>query len=160
MTKAAALKVTTPSDREITITRVFDAPRELVFEGLTKPELFKRWCFGPDGWTFAVCDMATKVGDPYRYVWRKGKIEMGMGGVMLEFIPPERIVVTEKFDDAWYPGEAVITTVLTEHDGKTTLAMTILYESRAARDVALQSPMDQGLGAGFDRLAEILASRT
>src|SRR5215831_19119538 len=108
------LKVTTPSDREIMMTRVFDAPRNLVFEALTKPEFLKRWFTGPPGWTLAVCEVALKVGDAYRYVWRgPDGMEMGMGGVLLEISPPERMVASEKFDQPWYPGEAVGTIVLT-----------------------------------------------
>jgi uncharacterized protein YndB with AHSA1/START domain len=73
-------------------------------------------------------------------------------------VPPERIVATEEFDEAWYPGEARVTTVLVEQGGKTTLTLTVLYESREARDAVLKTPMEQGVAAGYDRLAELLAS--
>lgn len=63
-----------------------------------------------------------------------------------------------KFDESWYPGEAVGTTVLVEQGGKTTLTMTVLYESREARDIALKSGMEQGVAAGYDKLEEFLAS--
>jgi len=115
MQNTGTLKVTTPTDREIVMTRVFDAPRALVFDALTKPELLRQWFFGPPGWSMVVCETAPKVGDTYRFVWRgPGGTEMGMRGVCQEIVPPERIVATEKFDEAWYPGEALVTTALVE----------------------------------------------
>ena len=153
------LEITTPSDREITMTRVFDAPRHLVFEALTKCELLKRWLTGPPGWSMPVCQIDLRVGGAYRFVWRgPDGTEMGMGGVYREIVPPERYVGTEKFDEPWYPGEALDTTVLTEHDGKTTLTLTVKYDSRETRDAVLKTPMAQGVAAGYDRLAELLAS--
>lgn len=160
MNSSGTLKVTTPSDREIAMTRVFNAPRRLVFEAFAKPEMLKRWLVGPPGWSMVVCEVAVKVGDRYRYVWRDAKgIEMGVGGVLREIVVPERIVATEKFDQAWYPGEAVVTNVLLEQAGITTLTLTIRYESREARDIALKSPMEQGVAASYNRLAEILARK-
>src|SRR4029450_7347752 len=105
---AATLQVTTPSDREIAMSREFDAPRHLVYEGLTTPELLKRWLLGPDGWSLVVCDLDLRVGGRYRYVWKRDRdgFEMGMGGVYREVVPNERIVSTEGFADAWYPGGA------------------------------------------------------
>ncbi len=159
MNNTGTLKVTTPTDREIAMTRVFDAPRSLVFDALTKPELLKRWFFGPPGWSLVVCEIDLRVGGAYRFVWRRADgTEMGMGGVYREIVPPERFVGTESFDDPWYPGEALGTTVLVEQDGKTTLTLTVRYESREARDAVLKTPMEQGVAAGYDRLAELLAS--
>ena len=159
-TATRALKLTALGDREIVMTRVFDAPRKLVFDAFTKPELLKRWLFGPDGWSLDVCDIDLKVGGTYRYVWKRtaNGTTMGMGGVYREVTPPERIVATEKFDDSWYPGEAVGTVVLTEQGGKTTLTQTLLYDSKAARDAVLESPMESGVAAGYDRLDGILPS--
>ncbi|HET8644415.1 MAG TPA: SRPBCC family protein [Vicinamibacteria bacterium] len=160
MTKNATLQVTAPGEREIAMTRVFDAPRHLVFEAFTRPELVKRWLLGPDGWEMTVCEIDLRPGGAYRYVWRhtRNGNQMGMGGVYREIVAPERIVSTEKFDEAWYPGEAVGTLVLTEKDGRTTLTQTVLYESRAARDAVLQSPMEEGVVASYDRLAGVLAT--
>jgi uncharacterized protein YndB with AHSA1/START domain len=159
MTKTGTLKVTTPSDREIVMMRVFDAPRELVFEAMTKPELLKRWFAGPPGWSLAVCEIDLKVGGAYRYVWRSPDgTTMGMRGVVRELTPPERIVQTEAFDESWYPGEAVGTLVLLEASGKTTLTLTVVYESKEARDAVLRTPMTEGVGAGYDNLAELLES--
>jgi uncharacterized protein YndB with AHSA1/START domain len=158
MTNPGTLKVTTCGDREIVMTRVFDAPRTLVWNAFTTPDLLKQWLIGPPGWTMVVCDVALNVGGKYRYVWRDtGGNEMGMGGIFREIVPPERIVTTEKFDQPWYPGEAVGTVALVEQDGKTTLTQTITYESRATRDAVLKSPMEQGLGASYDRLAKLLS---
>ena len=161
MKNTGTLKLTARGDREIVITRVFDAPRRLVFDAFTKPELVKQWLLGPPGWSMVVCEVARKAGDRYRYVWRHTDgNEMGVGGVVREFVPPERIVATEKFDQSWYPGEALVTNALVEADGKTTLTLIVLYESREARDIVLKSPMERGLGASYDRLAELLASES
>ena len=140
------------------ITRVFDAPRKLVFDAFTKPELVKQWLLGPDGWSMPVCEIDLKVGGKYRYVWRRDKdgTEMGMGGGYREIVAPERVVATEKFDQSWYPGEAVGTFVLVEQGGRTTLTQTILYESREARDGVLKSGMEKGVVASYDRLAKLL----
>src|SRR5713101_1818807 len=131
MKNTEGLKVTTRGDREIVMTRDFDAPRRLVFDALTKPELVKQWLLGPPGWSMPVCEIDLRVGGTYRYVWRNTNAkEMGMGGVFREIVVPERIVNTEKFDEAWYPGEAVGTAVLIERGGMTTLTQTVLYVSQ------------------------------
>ena len=161
MKNMEGLKVTTRGDREIVMTRDFDAPRRLVFDALTKPELVKQWLLGPPGWSMPVCEIDLRVGGAYRYVWRNtnGK-EKGMGGVFREIVVPERIVNTEKFDEAWYPGESLITTTLTEEHGKTMLTTTMLYVSQEARDGVLKSGMERGVAVSYDRLAELLASGT
>lgn len=159
MSPAGSLKVTTPSDREIAMSRVFDAPRHLVFDAYTKPELLKRWLGVHRGWSMAVCEIDLRVGGAYRYVWRgPNGPDMGMRGVFREVARPERIVATEKFDESWYPGEAVSTMTLVEHGGRTTLTLTVRYESQAARDAVLKTPMAEGVAAGFDKLAELLGT--
>src|SRR5215471_15002631 len=116
------LQFATPGDREITMERVFAAPRELVFQAFTSPELLQRWFFGKPGGVLAVCEPALKAGDSFRYVWRDPDgSEMGMSGVCLEIKPPERLVATEKFDQPWYPGEATGTITLAEERGLTRL---------------------------------------
>jgi uncharacterized protein YndB with AHSA1/START domain len=159
MTNAGNLKLTTKGDREIVMTRAFEAPRSLVFDAFTKPELVKRWLLGPAGWSMPVCEIDLRVGGAYRYVWSNDSngTEMGMGGVYREIVAPERVVATEKFDQAWYPGEAIGTLVLTEQNGKTTVTQTVLYQSREARDAVLKSGMEKGVAASYDRLAELLA---
>lgn len=159
MKDTGTLKLTTPTEREIVMTRDFDAPRRLVFDAWTRPDLLKRWLGVFGGWSLVVCEIDLKVGGAYRYVWRgPDGAEMGMRGVYREIVPPERLVATEKFDEPWYPGEALDTMVLVEQGGKTTLTTTVLYESREARDTALKSGMEQGVAASCNRLAEVLAS--
>ncbi|MEX2110309.1 MAG: SRPBCC family protein [Gemmatimonadaceae bacterium] len=150
--------MTTPSDREIAMIRVFDAPRSMVFDAWTKPELLKQWLVR-SGWTFPVCEIDLRVGGKYRWVWRSpaGK-DMGMGGVYREIVRPERIVATEKFDDPWYEGEAVDTMTFVEKGGKTTLTTTVLYASREVRDSVLKSPMEKGIAENYDNLDKVLAS--
>jgi uncharacterized protein YndB with AHSA1/START domain len=159
MTKTGALEITTPTDRELAMTRVFDAPSRLVFEAHTKPELVKRWLGVFGGWSLDVCEIDLRVGGAYRYVWRNvNGNEMGMGGVYREIVPAERIVATEKFDDPWYEGEAVATTCFVEQGGKTTLTTTVRYASKEIRDAVLKSPMETGVAASYDKLAEMLAA--
>lgn len=160
MTKTGALKITAPGDRDIMMTRSFNAPRHLVFDAFTKPEFVRQWLLGPPGWSMPVCEIDLRVGGNYRYVWRHSNgNEMGMGGVFREVVPPERLVSTEKFDQAWYPGEALGTIVFSEQDGTTTITQTVRYESREARDAVLKSPMEDGVAAGYNRLEELLASQ-
>jgi uncharacterized protein YndB with AHSA1/START domain len=156
-----SFKVTTPSDREIAITRKFDAPRHLVFEALTTPALLKRWLGVHQDWSLAVCEIDLRVGGAFRYVWRNTSgAQMGMRGVFREIVRPERIINTEQFDDPWYEGSATNTTTLAEDQGTTTLTMRILYDSKDVRDSVMRSPMEQGMKLGFDTLAEVLASVT
>ena len=158
MNDGEILRVTTPADREIVRTRVFDAPRELVFEALTKPGLLQRWLLGPPGWSLPVCEIDLDVGGALRFVWRgPDGTEMGMSGVYREVAPPERLVHTELFDADWTGGETLVTTVLREQAGRTTLTSTVLYSSWEARDAALRTGMEQGVAASYDRLAELLA---
>src|SRR6266536_2783874 len=156
MKNTGTLKVTTPTDREIVLTRVFDAPRDLVFDAFSKPELLKRW-FGPRGWSMPVGGVGLKVGGGFRFVLRgpNGR-DMGMRGVYREITPPERSVHMESFDD--YPGESQVTAVFVEQEGKTTLTATVLYPSQEVRDAVIQSGMEHGAAESYDKLAEMLAS--
>lgn len=160
MTPTAELQIVTRGDRELVMTRAFDAPRPLVWDALTKPELVRRWLLGPPGWSMPVCEIDLRVGGAYRYEWKRDAdgTTMGMGGVYREIVKPERIVATELFDTAWYPGEAVTTLELTEQAGKTTLTQTMRYQSREAREAVLKSNMEHGVKASYDRLAELLAA--
>jgi uncharacterized protein YndB with AHSA1/START domain len=153
------LQITTPSDREIAMTRSFDASKRLVFEALVTPELIKRWLLGPDGWSMPVCEFDAWVGGKYRYVWKhdvRGE-EMGMAGEVREIVRLDRLVVTELFDEPWYPGQAVNTTTLVEANGGTTMTCTVKYASKDARDGVLKSPMETGAAASYDRLEKLLA---
>ena len=157
MNDSGKLVVSAHGEREIVMTRMFHAPRALVFEAYTKPEYVRRWLLGPDGWEMPVCEIDLRVGGRYRYLWRhvSGQ-EMGMSGVYKEIRAPERIVSTEVFDQSWYEGEGLGTAVFKEHQGKTMLTTTLLYQSRAVRDGVLKSPMEGGVKASYDRLAKIL----
>lgn len=156
--KTGGLQITTPSDREIVMTRVFNAPRRLVFEAFNRPELLKRWLLGPPGWEMVVCEAAAKVGDRYRYEWRNADgRQFGTGGECRELVPPERMVCTELMDG--YPTESLVTTVLVEQDGKTRLTTTARYESKGIRDMVIQSGMEKGVEASYNRLAELVESQ-
>lgn len=153
MSKTRNLEVTTPSDREITVTRELNAPRHLVFDAFTKPEILKRWLFGPDGWTMTHCEWNLFVRGTYRYEWSGPNGEtMGLGGVCKEVVAPERIVATEKFDGDWYPEESLVTITFTEENGRTRVATNILYANTETRDGMLKSGMDSGMEAGYKRL--------
>ena len=159
MTEIGTLQVTMPSEREIAMTRVFDAPRRLVFDAYTKPELLKRWAGGPPGWNLAVCEVDLRVGGAWRWVIEGPDGQrMGLGGVYLDVVPPERLVSSEAYDEPWYEGEATSMIVLVERDGRTTLTTTVRYASQAVRDGVLKTGMSQGFAAGLDRMAELLAS--
>jgi uncharacterized protein YndB with AHSA1/START domain len=153
------LQITTPSDREIRITRAFDAPRTMVWEAYTRPELVKRWLGQMPGWSWAVCEMDVREGGRYRWVWRGPEgAELAVGGEYREVVPGERLVSTERYDQQWYEGDAVGTVELTETNGRTTLVLTLRYASKEVRDAVLQSPATTGMESGFTALDELLAS--
>ena len=155
------LLLTTPTDREIVMKRLISAPREPVFAALTNPDLLRRWFYGPPGGTLAVCEPPWKIGSHLRYVWRAADgSEIGMSGICREFKPPERIVATESFDQPWYPGEAVGTISLEDLAGKTLLTHSVLYESREARDIVLNTPIEHGAAMGYDRLEALLTAQS
>jgi uncharacterized protein YndB with AHSA1/START domain len=148
--------VTTPSDREITVVRVFNAPRELIWDCHTKPELVKRWMLGPPGWSMPVCEIDLRVGGAYRYVWRNDAdgASFGSHGVHKEIVTPQRIVTSEAMDG--FDGESINTLELAEAGGRTTLRINMLFPSKEHRDGALQSGMSDGMAMGYDRLETIL----
>jgi predicted 3-demethylubiquinone-9 3-methyltransferase (glyoxalase superfamily)/uncharacterized protein YndB with AHSA1/START domain len=161
MNLSATFKLTPRGEREILMTRAFDASRDLVFEALTKPALVQRWLLGPPGWTMPVCEIDLRVGGRYRYVWRNqdGR-EMGVTGLYRSIERPGRIVHTENFDEAWYAGESLITTELVEKGGRTEMTATLLYESKDARDSVLKSGMEGGVTQSYDRLEALLTENT
>jgi uncharacterized protein YndB with AHSA1/START domain len=138
------------------MTRVFDAPRRLVWDAFTRPELLKRW-FGPRGWSLSTCEVDARVGGGFRFILQgpDGQ-KMGMRGVYRELTPPERSVHVESFDD--YPGESTVTAVFTEQNGKTTLTATVEYPSREIRDIVIGTGMEHGAAESYDKLAELLPS--
>jgi uncharacterized protein YndB with AHSA1/START domain len=150
--------VTTPSDREIRLTRLFDAPRALVFEAMSKPEHIKRW-WGRlgEGYSVPVCEVDLRPGGAWRFVNRTPKGETAaFYGVYREIVPPERVVFTEIFEPFPDSG-SVVTAVLTEENGKTRLTVTCLYPSVDVRDMVLKSGMERGAGISYDRLEEVAA---
>jgi len=154
-TKTRATTFTTPSDREVVITRVVDAPRRLVFAAWTDPRHIPQWLLGPEGWTMPICEMDLRPGGAWRYVWRKADgVEMEMSGIVREVRPPERLVTTERWGPEW--PETVNTLLLTESGGKTTISLTITYVSKAARDAALETGMADGVEQSFVRLDRIV----
>jgi uncharacterized protein YndB with AHSA1/START domain len=150
---------TTPGDLEVTARRVFDAPRQLIWEMHTRPEHVRRWLLGPDGWSMPVCEIDLRPGGAWHYVWRNdanGR-EFGMRGVFHEVVPPERLVNTESWGEDWE--ETLATTTFTEENGRTTLVSTSRFASREAREKALATGMTSGWGASYDRLETLLAAR-
>lgn len=153
------MTVTTPTETSIVFTRNFHAPRALVFQAFTTPELLRRWMVGPDGWSMPVCEVDLRPGGRFRYVWKKASgTEMGMGGTFVAVEPPERIVHRELFDADWTGGETTVTTVLEERDGLTRMTLTVEYSSRAARDGALATGMTSGMETSYARLDGMLAA--
>jgi uncharacterized protein YndB with AHSA1/START domain len=158
MTSGASTGVTTiatPTDREVVITRVVNAPRRLVFAAWTEPRHLQRWLIGPDGWSMPVCEIDLRPGGRWRYVYRKPSgTEMTLTGSVLEVLPPERLVTTESWGPEW--PETVNTVVLTESGGHTTITLTITYVSKEARDAAVGTGAMDGMNQSFDRLDELL----
>lgn len=156
---ANTLKVVADGDTAILVTREFDAPRELVFEAWTRPELLKRWLGTFGGWSLDECEIDLRPGGAYRYLWRNGEAQMGVRGTYAEVVAPERIVGRERFDDAWFAGDALGTTTFAERGGRTLMSNRIEYASREIRDGVLQSPMETGMGLSYDALDALLAGR-
>ncbi len=154
------LQIATPSDREVKITRDFDAPRELVWDCHTKPELLRRWISGPPGWSLALCEIDLRPGGKYRYVLNgPDAVEMGWVGTYREIRRPEFLAATEKFDEDWTGGETLVSTRFDEADRRTTVTVTVLYASKEARDGASATGMTDGLAAGYLLLHKLLADR-
>ena len=149
--------VTTPSDQEIRMTRLFDAPRRLVFEAMTKPEHVRRWwgCLG-EGYSVPICEIDLRVGGAWRFVNRHPGGEAAFHGEYREIAPPERLVFTEIFED--FPDAiSVVTTELIEEAGRTRMTATVRYPSRDVRDIVLSSGMSGGAATSYDRLEDLVA---
>ena len=153
--------VALPNDRDVVVTRAFNAPRALVYDAYTKPDLVKRWLLGPPGWTMPVCEMDVRVGGTFRWRWRNEQgAEFGFSGVFKEVVRPSRIVHTETYepgDVGGEMGEALITALWTEKAGVTTHTMTIRYASKEVRDAALKTGMTDGMEMSFQQLDALLA---
>jgi uncharacterized protein YndB with AHSA1/START domain len=160
MTTAARTGVTayaTPTDREVVITRVVDAPRRVVFDVWINPNHVPQWMTGPEGWSVPVCEIDLRPGGSWHFVWRKSDgSEMAMTGTYREVVPPERLVHTESWGPEW--PETVNTLVLTESGGQTTMTLTLTYPSREARDAALKTGMKGGMDQSYARLDILLGT--
>jgi uncharacterized protein YndB with AHSA1/START domain len=157
--KVGALTITLPSDREFAMSRVFDAPRSLVWEALTKPEHIVRW-FGSRQDKPSVCEVDLRVGGKARCVWSLGDgSEMGITWTFREIEPPIRAIFTEVFDEPYREEmgvETLNTLTLDEEDGKTAVTLSTLYRSQEDRDRAMATGMEEGAAESFDLLAELL----
>src|SRR5262245_62079120 len=148
--------VTTPSEVEIRMTRLFDAPRRLVFEAMTKPEHVTQW-WGRlgDGYSVPVCEIDLRVGGRWRFVNRHPNGEAEFYGEYLEFVRPHRVVFTEIFKP--FPDSvSVVTSELTEEQGKTRLIATVRYPSLAVRDMVISTGMAKGAAISYDRLEDLV----
>lgn len=153
--RAGVTTYSTPTDREVVITRVVDAPRRILFDAWTNPRHVPQWMIGPAGWTMPVCEIDLRPGGSWHFVWRKADgSEMAMSGAYREVSPPERLVSTERWGPEW--PETINTLVLTESDGQTTVTLAITYPNRDARDAALQTGMKDGMEQSFARLDELV----
>src|SRR6202166_590538 len=147
--------VTTPSDHEIRMTRLFDAPRHLVFEAMTKPEHVKQW-WGRlgEGYSVPVCEIDFRPGGAWRFVNRHPKGEAAFHGEYREITPPSRVVFTEIFEQ--FPDSvSVVTAELSEEGSKTRLTATVHYPSPQVRDMVIASGMANGAGTSYDRLENL-----
>ena len=152
-----SFKVTTPSDQEIRMTRLFDAPRRLVFEAMTKPEHVKQW-WGRlgEGYSVPVCEIDLRLGGTWRFVNRHPKGEAAFHGEYREITPPSRLVFTEIFEE--FPDSvSVVTADFTEEGGKTRFTATVRYPSLEVRDMVIASGMARGAGISYDRLEDLVA---
>lgn len=152
---SGTLNVTLPSDREIQLTRTFDAPREVVFKAMMDPDLIPRW-WGPRRYTTVVEKMDVRPGGKWRFLNREADgTEFGFQGEYREIVPPERVVQTFEFDGA--PGHVSIdTATFAERDGRTEMTVRSLFDSKEDRDAMLQSGMESGVKETYDRFAEVL----
>ena len=153
-----SFKTTTPSDREITITRLFDAPPELVFEAMTKPEHVRRW-WGilDDTYSVTQCDIDLRPGGRWKFVGGTPQGEVCFYGEYREITAPSRMVYTEIF--APFPAEeSVVTQTLAREGNKTRLTMTARYSSRDVRDMVLGTGMEHGAAISYDRLEEVASA--
>jgi uncharacterized protein YndB with AHSA1/START domain len=148
-------QVSTPSDREIRMTRLFDAPRHLVWEAMNKPEHIRRWWGNlGEGYSVPVCEVDLRVGGRWRFVNRHPKGEAEFYGEYREIVPPERVVFTEIF--APFPDAgSLVTALLTEENGKTRLTVIAEYPSLEVRDTVINTGMAKGAAASYDRLEEV-----
>lgn len=156
-------EVTTPSDREVRVTRKFNAPRQLVWDAHTKPELVQKWQLGPPGWDMPVCDMDVRVGGKYKWVWKSqedGK-SFGFHGTFTEVNAPSKLTHEEFYDPGDLPADmptdesCLVSLDLSEGNGVTTLVCTMKFASKGSRDRAVATGMTDGMEMGYARLDDM-----
>lgn len=158
MSVTHALTLIARGEDEIVITRTFNAPKQMVFDAHTKPELLRRWFGVRNGWTFVKCEVDLRAGGAYCYRWRqeaKG-LDLQFRGVFREVTPPDGFVCTEIFEEPFHAGEAVNTYSFVEENGETTLTICTRYPSKEVRDMAAKSGMECGLEESYQNLDEVL----
>jgi len=157
MSNTRTVQVTTPGDRDIVMTREFDAPRRLVFDAWTKPELLVRW-LDARGRKLDVRELDLRVGGRFHFVWHgEGKKDVGVRGTYREIVDGERLVHVENWTD-WDTGETTVTTEFVERNGRTSMTATMRYPSRDVRDAVLKSGMEGGAGESYENLDRLLAA--
>jgi uncharacterized protein YndB with AHSA1/START domain len=149
--------ITLPSDTEMLITRVFDAPAELIFTAWTTPELVKQW-WGFETSAWLVCEVDLRVGGTWRWVAKERDMEVGFHGEYREIDRPHRLVSTEVYEGAPDPeGSGSLNTMtLDEVDGVTTMTTLVQYPSQEIRDAVLESGMESGMQVSYDRLEDLV----
>jgi uncharacterized protein YndB with AHSA1/START domain len=159
--KPEGLRVSTPTDTTIVLTRTFNAPRRLVWAAMFTPDKMRRWMLPPPGWTLSVCECEPCLAGALRLVWKSAEADpVGMlYGVFTDAAPPERIVHTETMllGSGQPIGAQVEMHEFAEKGGVTTMRITQTFASKEARDGAVASGMDQGMEAGFVQLDAVLA---
>jgi uncharacterized protein YndB with AHSA1/START domain len=165
MNALSKLKVETPTDREVRVTREFEAPAQLVWDAYTKPELLKKWMFGFDGWSLLVCEMDVRIGGAYRWRWQndEGSQEFGFFGKFIEVTPPTKFVHQQHYDPGTFgvpmtSEPVIITTTFAEANDVTVLTVTMLYASKEERDGAIATGMTDGMEVSYQRVDALLAS--
>jgi uncharacterized protein YndB with AHSA1/START domain len=157
VTSSGTATVTLPTDEQILITREFDAPRHLVYEAWTTPELVKRWWSGHRG-AMTIAEIDLRVGGTWRYVMvATGGHEVAFHGEYREIVPNERIVTTEVYE-AMPEGEALNTVTFTEVDGRTTVALLAELPTKEVRDMVIESGMELGMQEQMDLLEQVAIS--
>lgn len=156
------LKVTTPTDLSVVMTRSFDAPARLVFTAMSKPEFIKRWLFLPSGWQMTVCEEDVRVGGKFHWAWAgpDGKTAMTMRGEYKDVVPNKKMSRVEafEFEGAPNPCEQFATIELTEDSGQTHVKITVEFATKEARDGMVCSGMEHGVSTGYDTLERMLAA--
>ena len=162
------LQISTPSDREVLMTREFSATPQMLFDAWTKPELLKRW-FGPPGWELPECEVDLRIGGRWRYLMRKAPgsesqytgEEMGISGTYQDIQEPALLVTDEKFDEAWYEGDCMdYLEFVDQGGGKTLFKLTTVYDSKEVRDMVLGTGAAGGVNESLDRLDAVFAEQS